>query len=296
MSSGWCARRKTIVVKRGGGHGFSACGVFLRPRIAQGAEGAHRADLGQRQRHPLRALDARVQRPQAPPVWYNGMIASAGALRHPRRDLVPGRIEHGRRHEVLPQDESVDRRLAQGLGPGRFPLLLRAIAALSCGGADLAGIREAQTATLSLPNTGMAVTIDIGSYPDCHCPNKQDVGKRLALWALAKDYGRKDLVCSGPLYKSMARRGRQDPHPFRLCRQRPGNPRRRRRADLLSRSPGPTRNSSRPRHGSTAQTVVVSSPAVPQPVAVRCAWDDKAVPNLMNKEGLPATTFSSETQ
>jgi hypothetical protein len=74
-------------------------------------------------------------------------------------------------------------------------------------GAGLPLIREAQRATLAVPNTGMAVAIDIGSYPDCHCPNKQDVGKRLALGALARDYGRKELVYAGPLYRSMAVEG-----------------------------------------------------------------------------------------
>ena len=57
-----------------------------------------------------------------------------------------------------------------------------------------------------MPNTGMAVTIDIGDANDIHPKNKQDVGKRLALWALANTYG-KDVVYSGPLYKSMAKKG-----------------------------------------------------------------------------------------
>ena len=56
------------------------------------------------------------------------------------------------------------------------------------------------------PNTGMAVTIDIGDVKDIHPKNKQEVGERLALWALAKVYG-KDIVYSGPIYKSMAVEG-----------------------------------------------------------------------------------------
>ena len=64
-------------------------------------------------------------------------------------------------------------------------------------------VREQFFKTLSaVPNTGMAVTIDIGEAKDIHPHNKQDVGKRLAYWALAKTYG-KDVVASGPLYKSM---------------------------------------------------------------------------------------------
>ncbi len=69
---------------------------------------------------------------------------------------------------------------------------------------DLAGIWEAQLNTLSVPNTGMAVTVDIAHLTNIHPINKQDVGKRLALWALANDYGQSSLVYSGPLYKTMA--------------------------------------------------------------------------------------------
>ncbi|MCP4376024.1 MAG: 9-O-acetylesterase, partial [bacterium] len=70
------------------------------------------------------------------------------------------------------------------------------------GGDAWARIREAQVACLSIPNTGMAVLTDLGDARDIHPRNKQDVGERLALWALAKDYAKKDLVYSGPMYKS----------------------------------------------------------------------------------------------
>jgi sialate O-acetylesterase len=63
--------------------------------------------------------------------------------------------------------------------------------------------RMGQFKALSIPKTGMAVTIDIGDAEDIHPRNKFDVGERLALWALAKDYGKTDLVWSGPLYKGM---------------------------------------------------------------------------------------------
>ncbi len=67
-------------------------------------------------------------------------------------------------------------------------------------------VREGQRRALRLPHTGMAVIIDIGNARDIHPKNKQDVGKRLALWALAKDY-KKALVYSGPLYKGMKKEG-----------------------------------------------------------------------------------------
>ena len=68
------------------------------------------------------------------------------------------------------------------------------------GGTGYALIREAQRKCLEIPSTGMAVIIDIGESRNIHPKNKQDVGLRLALWALAKNYGQ-DIVYSGPLYK-----------------------------------------------------------------------------------------------
>jgi len=71
------------------------------------------------------------------------------------------------------------------------------------GGNGYARIREAQRRSMDIPKTGMACTIDIGMQKDIHPKNKQDVGTRLALWALRDVYGKKDTVVSGPLFKSM---------------------------------------------------------------------------------------------
>ena len=73
---------------------------------------------------------------------------------------------------------------------------------------DWAELREAQTMTMSrLPNTGEAVIIDLGEAQDIHPKNKEDVGKRLARWALAREYGF-DLVHQSPRYASMERQAR----------------------------------------------------------------------------------------
>jgi len=158
--------------------------------------------------------------------------------------------------------------------------------------AALAGIWEAQTATLAVPHTGMAVTVDISNLADIHPKNKQDVGKRLALWALAKDYGMKDMVYSGPLYKSLKVEGAK----IRLTFDHVGG-------GLVSRDGKPLNWFTIAGADKTfvpakaeidGDTVVVQADAVAQPVAVRFGWDQTAEPNLSNKAGLPASPFRTD--
>ena len=153
-------------------------------------------------------------------------------------------------------------------------------------------IWEAQTNVLRIPNTGMAVITDITDLKDIHPRNKRDVGYRLALWARARTYGETDLVSSGPLYKSMAVE-RERPPRFRFRRRRSDRERRpapqvvrdrRRRPDLL---PGRAQRSTATRSSSAA-------PGSPAPKAVRFGWHQLAVPNLANKQGLPASPFRTD--
>src|SRR5690606_33931341 len=134
----------------------------------------------------------------------------------------------------------------------------------------LAGIWEAQTAALSIPNTGMAVTVDIGNVKDIHPANKQDVGKRLALWALAKTYGKQDLVYSGPLYKSVTFEGSkarvQFDHVGSGLVSRDGQPL---SWFQIAGQDGKFVDATATIDG---DTVVVSSPEVKEPAAVRYAW------------------------
>ena len=148
---------------------------------------------------------------------------------------------------------------------------------------------EAQTAAMDIPHTGMAVISDVGHVQDIHPRNKQDVGKRLALWALAKDYGQEDLVHSGPLYKSMAIEGSK----IRLRFDHTGS-------GLASRDKKPldwfliageNGRFVKAQAEIDGNTIVVSSDAIAKPTAARFAWHQEAVPNLINKEGLPAGPF-----
>ena len=89
---------------------------------------------------------------------------------------------------------------------GRFSLLLRPDRALQLrrhNPETIAEFWEAQAEAQSIPNTGMAVINDIGNLADIHPANKQEVGRRLALWALAKTYGGTEVIYSGPTFKSM---------------------------------------------------------------------------------------------
>ena len=154
---------------------------------------------------------------------------------------------------------------------------------------NLAGIWEAQAKSLAIPHTGMAVTVDIGNTKDIHPKNKQDVGKRLALWALAKDYGKKDLVYSGPLYKSHA----VDNGSIRVSFDHVGGGLVSRDGQPLSwwQVAGQDGQFKKAEATIDGDTVVVKSAEVAAPVAVRFGWDQEAEPNLSNKAGLPASPF-----
>jgi len=153
-------------------------------------------------------------------------------------------------------------------------------------------IREAQRKALSIPNTGMVVTTDIGNIYDIHPRNKQEVGRRLALWALAKTYGQKDLVYSGPLYRSMEIDGNKIQiyfeHVGSGLTTRDGKP-----LDWFEIA-GPDKKFFRAQAVIKGNTVEVWSPEVENPVAVRFGWHEEAEPNLINREGLPASPFSTE--
>lgn len=153
-------------------------------------------------------------------------------------------------------------------------------------------LREAQLATLSLKNTGMAVTMDIGNPTDIHPTNKLDVGKRLALWALAKDYRKKGLVYSGPLYRSMKIEGDK----IRLSFNHTGSGLTTRDGKELTHFTIATedKNFVQAKAAIDGKTVIVSSEGVKKPVAVRYGWSNAAQPNLANKEGLPASSFRTD--
>ncbi|HUF60431.1 MAG TPA: sialate O-acetylesterase [Verrucomicrobiales bacterium] len=148
---------------------------------------------------------------------------------------------------------------------------------------------EAQTACLRIPYTGMAVINDISTIGDIHPPNKKDVGIRLALNALAKDYGKEDLVFSGPLYDRHSAEGGTIRIHFLHAPNglvaRDGNPL------THFEIAGSDGNWKPARAQIDGGAVLVSSAEIPEPVQVRFAWSQTAEPNLSNAEGLPAPAF-----
>ncbi|MDH3652115.1 MAG: sialate O-acetylesterase, partial [Saprospiraceae bacterium] len=132
---------------------------------------------------------------------------------------------------------------------------------------------------------------DIGDLEDIHPANKQDVGKRLALWALAKTYGRTDVVYSGPIFKSMEIRESKAIISFDYADngliQKGVNL----REFLIA---GADKTFHPAKAAIEGNTVVVSSVEVPKPVAVRFAFTNTAQPNLFNAAGLPASAFRTD--
>lgn len=152
-------------------------------------------------------------------------------------------------------------------------------------------VREGQRETLSVVNTGMAVSIDIGDAGNIHPKNKQEVGRRLALLAQALVY-HEDVPYSGPLYDSMTLEG--DAIGLRFTHADAG---------LIAKGGKPIgftiAGEDRKFVWADAKiegnTIVVSSPLVRKPVAVRYGWADNPPANLYNKADLPASPFRTDS-
>ena len=209
-------------------------------------------------------------------IWYQGESNAGAAFQY--RSLFPAMIRDWRK----------------AWSRGDFPFLFVQLAnymarAAEPGESAWAELREAQAMTLGVPGTGMAVTIDIGEAGDIHPKNKKDVGSRLARWARADTYGQA-IVKSGPLYDTLALEGSAVRVRFRHAAGL--------KADGGAAGGFAIAGADRQWQWAEAriegETVVVSSPAVPQPVAVRYAWADNPEATVRNGEGLPASPFRTD--
>jgi sialate O-acetylesterase len=236
-----------------------------------------------------------------PTVMYNGMIAPVipyaikGVLWY-QGEAINGGVTGYKLYPLLQSTLIQDWR--QRWGEGNFPFYVCQLASLKpwpnrpdtwYNNPD---VREAQAAVLSLPNTGMAVTIDIGDPVNIHPKDKQDVADRLTRIALANTYGRK-IEFSGPMYDSMEVEGAAIRIKFTHVD-----------AGLVAKGGELKTFTIAGKDGkfvpATARidqnTLVVSSPDVAEPVAVRYAWDNYPEGcNLYNRDGLPAPPFRTDT-
>ena len=233
--------------------------------------------------------------PNVVTVLYNGMISPLipfgikGAIWY-QGESNAGRGEQYRR--LLP---TMIRDWRSRFGVGEFPFFIVQLANFMApkpqpGDSPWAELREAQSMTAdSVGNSAIASAIDIGDAQDIHPKNKQEVGRRLALDALATVYG-KQIEYSGPQFKSMEKANQTIVVDFT-------------HADGLTARDGPLKGFaiSGPDHQFVwadakveGQTVIVSSPAIQDPAAVRYDWAEDPDGNLYNAAGLPATPFRTD--
>lgn len=154
-------------------------------------------------------------------------------------------------------------------------------------------LRESQLKTLSVPNTAMAVTIDLGEWNDIHPDNKKDVGYRLALGALKIAYGEEDIVYSGPIYQS----ARVEGNKIIITFSNTGTGLFAIDGEELRQFAiaGADKKFVWAKTKIEGNTVVVWNDEITQPAFVRYAWaDNPEDANLYNKEGLPASPFRTD--
>jgi len=212
-------------------------------------------------------------------IWYQGESNAGRAYQY--RKAFPLMITDWRKH----------------WNTGDFPFYFVQLASYkadngnSKNGSTWAELREAQTMTLSLPNTGMAVTTDIGNSSDIHPKNKQDVGKRLAAIALHNVY-KKDVVYGGPMYQSMKVSGNKIIISFTNI----GGGLMAKKGELKGFEISGLGGQFYPAIATIDNNrVIVESDMVKYPAAVRFGWkDDAGEDNLFNKEGFPASPFRTD--
>jgi sialate O-acetylesterase len=228
-----------------------------------------------------------------PAALFNGMLASL--TRTPVRGAIfyqgESNVGNPEQYATLFPDMVASWRAAWGRA--EFPFYWVQIAPFRYGaGEQAARLREAQLQALELiPHGGMAVTMDVGHPTDIHPLKKIEVGERLALWALAGPYGRDGVEAHGPEYANQ----RADGAALILTLRHAAGLRTR---DGKTPSHFQIAGADRQFHPAEAkvvgETVVLTSAAVPHPVAARYGWGEADMPNLVNGAGLPASSFRTD--
>ena len=245
---------------------------------------------------PRPALPMGPGNPHEPTTLYNGMMAPLVKYTIKGALWYQGETEAGRSQGHIYGDAlmTLVEDWRHAFGQGDFPFFWVQLA--NYGNAAKNGhwmrVQEGQVKATALQGTGVAVINDIGAATDIHPTNKQDVGKRLALLARHVAYGENGFVWSSPLYRQTTREGSS----LRVWFNHAGT-------GLKTRGDGPLKGfvvagSDGKWVPATAKiegtTVLVSSPDVAEPQAVRYAWDYNPDANLVNSAGLPASLFRSD--
>jgi sialate O-acetylesterase len=239
-----------------------------------------------------------------PAELYNGMIAPLLPYSIKGAIWYQGESNAGRAYQYRSLFADMIRNWRQDWRQGDFTFLAVQLApwdrnkkrsleeiTATPGDSDWAELREAQVlATQTLPKVGMAVITDVGDKDDIHPTHKKPVGERLALAARGIAYGEKTMY-SGPTYKSMKINGDK----VLLAFDHIGRGLEAREGELKGFSiAGADQKFVWAKAEIRGNKVVVSSPQISKPVAVRYGWADYPVVNLWNKDGLPASPFRTD--
>ncbi|MDP3311726.1 sialate O-acetylesterase [Lutibacter sp.] len=289
------------VVDNGGGGGIYGDSADLKLTI-----GNTIIPLSGKWKFQVESIKSSTNENSLPSLCYNAMInplipyAFKGVLWYQGESNAGRSFQYRKAFPLLINDWRKKFLTAEQTGnQDNFPFYFVQLASFSAGGNSNEGcgwaeLQEAQTLTLSLPNTGMVVTTDLVTNPrDIHPTNKQGVGKRLAALALNNLY-QKPMVCSGPMYQSMEITGNQVIVSFN---------------DIGSGLSTPDRygyikgfeiaGEDQVFHDAKAyiknNKIILFSDKVPNPVAVHFSWvGDASESNLFNKEGFPAVPFRTD--
>ena len=286
-------------------------GLGLTPELAEWAREAAKVDADYRQAVVAWEAGGKTSAAPTQPVhpymvknnarrglgtFFNSAVAPVAG--YPMRGMIwyQGESNRGDKAEYyFNLEKALIRGWRKTWGQGDFPFYYVQISALDCWRPDwhIPEIWAGQTMALQLPNTGMVVIHDlVKDIKNIHPKSKEEVGRRLALWAFARTYGYKEIPYAGPIYRSHQVEGdrirvRFD-YTFGGLKSRDGKPL---GWFTLAGADGKFVPAQAKVDG---DTVVVWSGKVKAPVSVRFAWSEAAQPNLANGAGLPASPFRSD--
>jgi sialate O-acetylesterase len=288
------------VIARGEKHGFQAAPQDISLQLADGARMAlnegWKVRLGTKITPETPGPKSFDQFPNIPTVLFNGMLSPHLAQGIRGAIWYQGESNASRAWQYRTVLPTMIADWRHAFGQGDFPFYIVSLAAFTPhrdqpGEDDWAELREAQAfVARTVPNSGLAMTIDVGDANDIHPTNKKPVGERLALIALAKEYG-KSVVYSGPVYRQMKRDGSSIRLSFDHADGGLAV-----HGDKLGEFS--IAGADRKWHWAHARIdgteIVVSCPEVPEPLAVRYAWQTNPAATLFNGAGLPAVPFRTD--